>query len=166
METISIIPTLISVLSVCIASLIYINSKEAVKNTQKSLKQSQDKYLYELRLNALKYTKEVEIAWQTAINDIYHEKERIKEIESNLTSVVKEMFDDVESGLLKPSLDNVSNIRKKLEEKFDDITEEEAKLAIRTMELINISFRQIQDESVRKYQLLYNELREKSSQPQ
>ena len=84
-------------------------------------------------------------------------------VQHALTSVVKEMFDNVESGLLKPSLENVSGIRKKLEEKFDDITEYEAKLAIRTMELINISFRQIQDESIKKYQLLYNELKEKSS---
>ena len=156
MEIISIIAIIISIISLFITVLIY-------KNAEKSLKESQDKYLYELRLNALKSTKEVEIAWQTAINDMYHEKERIKKIESYLISVVKEMFDDVESGLLKPSLNNVINLRKKLEEKFDDITEEEAKLAIRTMELINISFRQIQDESIKKYQLLYNELKEKSS---
>lgn len=156
MEIISIIAIIISIISLFITVLIY-------KNAEKSLKESQDKYLYELRLNALKSTKEVEMAWQTAINDIYHEKERVRKIESNLTSVVKEMFDDVESGLLKPSLENVSGIRKKLEEKFDDITEDEAKLAIRTMELINISFRQIQDESIKKYQLLYNELKEKSS---
>ena len=156
METISIIAIIISIISLFITVLIY-------KNAEKSLKESQDKYLYELRLNALKSTKEVEMAWQTAINDIYHEKERVRKIESNLTSVVKEMFDDVESGLLKPSLENVSGIRKKLEEKFDDITEDEAKLAIRTMELINISFRQIQDESIKKYQLLYSELKEKSS---
>ena len=156
METISIIAIIISIISLFITVLIY-------KNAEKSLKESQDKYLYELRLNALKSTKEVGMAWQTAINDIYHEKERVRKIESNLTSVVKEMFDDVESGLLKPSLENVSGIRKKLEEKFDDITEDEAKLAIRTMELINISFRQIQDESIKKYQLLYSELKEKSS---
>ena len=156
MEIISIIAIIISIISLFITVLIY-------KNAEKSLKESQDKYLYELRLNALKSTKEVEMAWQTAINDIYHEKERVRKIESNLTSVVKEMFDDVESGLLKPSLENVSGIRKKLEEKFDDITEDEAKLAIRTMELINISFRQIQDESIKKYQLLYSELKEKSS---
>ena len=156
MEIISIIAIIISIISLFITVLIY-------KNAEKSLKESQDKYLYELRLNALKSTKEVEMAWQTAINDIYHEKERVRKIESNLTSVVKEMFDDVESGLLKPSLENVSGIRKKLEEKFDDITEYEAKLAIRTMELINISFRQIQDESIKKYQLLYSELKEKSS---
>ena len=159
MEIISIIAIIISIISLFITGLIY-------KNAEKSLKKSQDKYLYELRLNALKSTKEAEVAWQTLINDIYHEKERFRKIESNLTSVVNEMFDDVESGLLKPSLENVSVIRKKLEENFDDITEDEAKLAIRAMELINISFRQIQDESIKKYQLLYSELKEKSSQSQ
>ena len=91
MEIISIIAIIISIISLFITVLIY-------KNAEKSLKESQDKYLYELRLNALKSTKEVEMAWQTAINDIYHEKERVRKIESNLTSVVKEMFDDVESG--------------------------------------------------------------------
>lgn len=116
METISIIPTLISVLSVCIAGLIYMNSKEAVKNTKETLKQSQDKYLYELRLNALKSTKEVEMAWQTTLNDVYHEKERIKKLETNLNIIVKEMFDNLESGLLKPSLNNITNIRVKLQE--------------------------------------------------
>ena len=163
METISIIPTLISVLSVCIASLIYVNSKEAVKNTKENLKQSQDKYLYELRLNALKATKYVERAWQTLINDVYHEKNRIKKIENNIALEIKKMFDDYESGLLKPSLENIIEMRKKLEEGFNEITEEEAKLAIRKMEIINISLRQNQEESIKKFQLLYDQMKDKSS---
>lgn len=158
MQIIPIVSIIISVVSLLITGLIYINAKE-------SLKQSQDKYLYELRLNALKITKDVEVIWQNLINDLYHEKERIKKIETNLTLIVKEMFDDVESGLLKPSLDNITNIRVKLQENFNEINEEEAKIAIRTMEVINVSLRQSQEESIRKYQLLYNKLRDKSSQP-
>lgn len=156
METISIIAIIISIISVFITGLIYINA-------EKSLKQSQDKYLYELRLNALKITKDVEVSWQTLINDIYHEKERIRKIETNLTLHIKEMFDNVEIGILKPSLENVSKVKMNLEENFDDIDEKEAKMIIRTMEVINIGLRQVQEESIRKYQLLYNELKERSS---
>lgn len=153
MEILSILSIVISIISVCITGLIYLNAKE-------SIKQSQDKYLYELRLNALKATREVEKTWQTLISDVYHEKERINKIENNLAQGIREMFDDVESGLLKPSLENISKVREKLEKNFDRIDEEEAKIAIRTMEVINIGLRQNQEESIRKYQLLYNKLKE------
>ncbi len=153
MEILSILSIVISIISVCITGLIYLNAKE-------SIKQSQDKYLYELRLSALKATREVEKTWQTLISDVYHEKERINKIENNLAQGIREMFDDVESGLLKPSLKNISKVREKLEKNFDSIDEEEAKIAIRTMEVINIGLRQNQEESIRKYQLLYNKLKE------
>ncbi|ALF59469.1 hypothetical protein [Psychrobacter urativorans] len=160
METISVIPTLISVLSVCIASLIYMNSREAVKNTKENLKQSQDKYLYELRLNALKATKEVEMTWQKAINDLYHEKDRIKNIGNNINLEIREMLDDLESGLLKPSLEHIVEMRKKLEEGFDDITEEEGKLIIRKMEIMSVELRHTQEQSIKKYQLLYDKMKD------
>ena len=111
MEILSILSIVISIISVCITGLIYLNAKE-------SIKQSQDKYLYELRLNALKATREVEKTWQTLISDVYHEKERINKIENNLAQGIREMFDDVESGLLKPSLENISKVREKLEKDF------------------------------------------------
>ena len=153
MEIISIIAIIISIISLIITGLIY-------KNAEKSLKKSQDKYLYELRLNALKSTKEAEIAWQTAISDVYHEKERINKFEGDMSLTIKEMFNDYESGLLKPSFENISNISKTLEEKFEEITEEEAKLIIRNMETINISLKQSQKESIKRFQLLYDKLKE------
>ncbi len=156
MEILSILSIVISIISVCITGLIYLNAKE-------SIKQSRDKYLYELRLNALKATKEVEKTWQTLISDVYHEKERINKIENNLAQELREMFDNVESGLLKPSLENIIQVREKLENNFDNVDEEEAKIAIRTMEVINIGLRQNQEESIRKYQLLYNKLKETQS---
>ena len=160
MDAISIIPIIISVMSICITLLMYINTKEAVKNTKRTLEQSQDKYLYELRLNALKATKEVEMIWQSAISDVYHEKERIKKFEGELNLTIKKMFDDYELGLLKPSLENISDMRNRLEENFDNIAEDEAKLVIRKMEIVKISLRQTQEESVRKFELLFNKLKE------
>ena len=160
MDAISIIPIIISVMSVCITLLVYINAREAVKNTKRTLEQSQVKYLYELRLNALKATKEVEMIWQSAISDVYHEKERIKNFEGELNLTIKKMFDNYELGLLKPSLENISNMGNKLSEEFDSITESEAKLAIRKMEILKISLRQTQEESVRKFELLFNKLKE------
>ena len=160
MDAISIIPIIISVMSVCITLLVYINAREAVKNTKKALEQSQDKYLYELRRDALKATKEVEIIWQTAISDVYHEKERIRKFEGALSLTIKKMFDDYELGLLKPSLENISDMRNRLEENFDNIAEDEAKLVIRKMEIVGISLRQTQEESIRKFELLYSKLKE------
>ena len=167
MQLLSIISIIISVISVFITGLIYMNAKESVKNTKaalnytkETLKQSQDKYLYELRLNALKATKEVEMIWQSAISDVYHEKERIRKFEGELNLTIKKMFDDYELGLLKPSLENISKMRNKLSEEFDSTTEGEAKLAIREMEIVKISLRQTQEESVRKFELLYNKLKE------
>lgn len=157
----------VSVISVFIAGLIYINSKKSVENTnaalnnaKEALKQSQDKYLYELRLNALKSTKNVEATWQNALNSVYHEKERIKDFDSDSGSTIKEMFNDYESGLLKPSFENISNFSKNLEKKFDEITEEEAKLVIRNMETMNINLKQTQEESIKRFELLYNKLKE------
>lgn len=157
----------VSVISVFIAGLIYINSKKSVENTnaalnnaKEALKQSQDKYLYELRLNALKSTKNVEATWQNALNSVYHEKERIKDFDSDSGSTIKEMFNDHESGLLKPSFENISNFSKNLEKKFDEITEEEAKLVIRNMETMNINLKQTQEESIKRFELLYNKLKE------
>lgn len=157
----------VSVISVFIAGLIYINSKKSVENTnaalnnaKEALKQSQDKYLYELRLNALKSTKNVEATWQNALNSVYHEKQRIKDFDSDSGSTIKEMFNDYESGLLKPSFENISNFSKNLEKKFDEITEEEAKLVIRNMETMNINLKQTQEESIKRFELLYNKLKE------
>ncbi|MGG1353715.1 hypothetical protein ABE212_02865 [Psychrobacter pacificensis] len=167
MEIIPILSMVVSVISVFIAGLIYINSKKSVENTnaalnnaKEALKQSQDKYLYELRLNALKSTKNVEATWQNALNSVYHEKERIKDFDSDSGSTIKEMFNDYESGLLKPSFENISNFSKNLEKKFDEITEEEAKLVIRNMETMNINLKQTQEESIKRFELLYNKLKE------
>ncbi|MDN6308191.1 hypothetical protein [Psychrobacter sp.] len=133
MNVIPIISVVISVASVCITLLVYINAREAVKNAKKALEHSQDKYLYELRRDALTATKEVEMIWQTAISDVYHEKERIRKFEGALNLTIRKMFDDYELGLLKPSLENISDMRNKLEKSFDGITEDEAKLVIRKM---------------------------------
>lgn len=174
MQTINILSTVISVISVCIAGLIYINSKKSVENTnaalsnakdalgnaKDALKQSQDKYLYELRLNALKSTKNVEATWRNALNDVYHEKERIRDFNNEAGLTIKKMFNDYESGLLKPSFEHISDISKNLEERFDEITEEEAKLVIRNMETTNINLQQTQEESIKRFELLYNQLKE------
>ncbi|MDN6275049.1 MAG: hypothetical protein L0J53_01190, partial [Psychrobacter sp.] len=104
MNVIPIISVVISVASVCITLLVYINAREAVKNAKKALEHSQDKYLYELRRDALTATKEVEMIWQTAISDVYHDKERIRKFEGALNLTIRKMFDDYELGLLKPSL--------------------------------------------------------------
>lgn len=169
MQIMTIIPTIISVISVCLSGLVYMNSRKAIENTKialnntkETLKQSQDKYLYELRLDALKATKKVESAWQLLINDVYHEKERINEIKDNLTKEIDGMFNDVELGLLKPSLENIFKVRNNLEKNFDSINEEDAKIAIRTMEVIDIGLKQVQEESRRKYQLLYNKLKNRN----
>ncbi len=167
MQIVPILSMVVSVVSVCIAGLIYINSKKSVENTnaalsnaKEALKQSQDKYLYELRLNALKSTKNVEATWRNALNDVYHEKERIKDFDSDSGLIIKEMFNNYESGLLKPSFEHISNISKNLEERFDEITEEEAKLVIRNMETTNINLKQTQEESIKRFELLYNQLKE------
>jgi|26BtaG_2_1085354.scaffolds.fasta_scaffold08153_3 hypothetical protein len=167
MQIVPILSMVISVISVCISGLIYVNSKKSVENTnaalknaKEALKQSQDKYLYELRLQALKTTKEVEMTWQTAISDVFHEKERIKDFNSDSSLTIKKMFNDYESGLLKPSHENIINMRKKLEENFDDITEEEAKFIIRKAETMSMNLKQTQEESIKRFELLYNKLKE------
>jgi|26BtaG_2_1085354.scaffolds.fasta_scaffold02509_6 hypothetical protein len=158
---VSFIAILISLVGTFVSILIYINSKKMLKNAQNTLIHSKNKYLYELRLSALKSVKEVESTWQKLLNDIYHEKKRIediKNIENFVSQYVENLYGDVESGLLQPSLKNIKKISKDLEEGFDEIKEDDAKFIIRIMETMIIGLNQAHTESKRKYQLLYSSL--------
>lgn len=138
----------ISALSLAVSAMAFTNAFIARKQLKKDS-------LYTLRKTTFLKAKEVEIEWQSILNELFHFRKRaITEISNEQKKIIiLSYIDDLNSEFYN-SYDHVLKMRKSLEHNFEKISEEDAKKSLLTFESIHLSLKSSREEMLKKLNLL------------
>jgi len=147
----------ISVGSLLISYLAYLNARRTRLDSKSAA-------LFKLRFDVLKAAKEVEFAWQDVVNDLYHEQQKFPQgLPNSATNSILEYYKDIETEFRR-CLINSKDVRSKIENGFDSLSQTDAERWMRHFELAKITMVKSREEMSRKFALLGSRVKEADAQ--